>query len=52
MPLEALLAAYNFAKRLKTLLALTPHEYVCKIWMENPNRFERNPTHLTTGLYT
>jgi hypothetical protein len=25
------LAAYNFAKRLKTLRGLTPHEYVCKI---------------------
>jgi hypothetical protein len=30
------LAAYNFAKRLKTLRGLTPHEYVCKIWTEDP----------------
>jgi len=29
------LAAYNFAKRLKT----PPHEYACKIWTENPGRF-------------
>jgi len=33
------LAAYNFAKCLKTLCGLTPHEYVCKIWTENPGRF-------------
>jgi hypothetical protein len=30
------LAAYNFAKRLKTFHGLTPHEYVCKIWTEVP----------------
>ena len=30
------LAAYNFAKRLKTLSGLSPHEYVCKIWTEAP----------------
>jgi transposase InsO family protein len=45
------LAAYNFAKRLKTLAGLTPHEYVCKIWTEAPDRFKINPTHLTSGLY-
>ncbi len=26
------LAAYNFARRLKTLNGLTPYEYVCKVW--------------------
>ena len=36
------LAAYNFAKRLKTLAGLTPHEYVCKIWSGNPERFKLN----------
>ncbi len=25
------LAAYNFARRLKTLGGLTPYEYICKI---------------------
>ena len=45
------LAAYNFAKRLKTLAGLTPHEYVCKIWTENPKRFKIDRTHLTWGLY-
>jgi hypothetical protein len=46
------LAAYNFAKRLKTLRGLTPHEYVCKIWTEHPGRFRLDPIHHTTGLYT
>jgi transposase InsO family protein len=45
------LAAYNFAKRLKTLRGLTPHEYVCKIWTEHPGRFRLDPIHHTTGLY-
>lgn len=25
-------AAYSFARRLKTLSGLTPYEYICKIW--------------------
>lgn len=28
------MAAYNFARRLKTLSGLTPYEYICKIWTE------------------
>ena len=43
------LAAYNFAKCLKTLCGLTPHEYVCKIWTENPGRFRLDSIHHTTG---
>jgi transposase InsO family protein len=46
------LAAYNFAKRLKTLQGLTPHEYVCRIWTEDPARFKADPIHHTPGLYT
>ena len=30
--LAAFLAAYNFAKRLKTLRGLTPYECICKCW--------------------
>ena len=26
------MAAYNFARRLKTLSGLTPYEYIAKIW--------------------
>jgi len=46
------LAAYNFARRLKALRGLTPHEYVCKIWTEDPEKFRLNPSHYTAGLYT
>ena len=50
--LAAFLAAYNFAKQLKTLRGLTPHEYVCKIWRDEPAAFKNDPTQLTSGLYT
>jgi hypothetical protein len=50
--LAAFLAAHNFAKRLKTLRGLTPHEYVCKIWKAEPAVFNKNPIHLTSGLYS
>ena len=50
--LDAFVAAYNFAKRLKTLRGLTPHEFICKTWLEDPGRFRSNPNHLKLGLYT
>jgi len=50
--LAAFLAAYNFAKRLKTLNGLTPYEYICKTWAHEPNRFRDDPAHLTSGLNT
>ena len=50
--LQAFLLAYNHAKRLKTLRGLTPHEFVCAQWQNNPTIFTRGPTHLTLGLYT
>jgi transposase-like protein len=48
--LDAFLAAYNFAKRLKTLRGLTPHEHICKCWTENPDQFRLNPFHHKLGL--
>lgn len=48
--LKTFLAAYNFARRLKTLRGLTPHEYICKRWTENPDQFRLNPFHHTPGL--
>jgi transposase InsO family protein len=33
------LAAYNYARRLKTLSGLTPYEYICKIRTSEPDRF-------------
>ncbi len=41
------LAAYNFARRLKSL---TPYEYLCKLWTQTPNSFTLNPIHQMPGL--
>ena len=46
------LNAYNFAKRLKTLKGLTPYDYICKLWTEQPNRFKFDPIHLMPGPNT
>ena len=46
------MAAYNFARRLKTLGGLTPYEYICKIWTSEPDRFILDPIHLMSGLNT
>jgi transposase InsO family protein len=43
-------AAYNFARRLKTLKGLTPYEYICKLWTKEPNRFNLDPLHHMPGL--
>src|ERR671911_1497202 len=45
-------AAYNFARRLKTLRGLTPYEAICKAWAEEPHRFTLNPLHQLPGLNT
>ena len=50
--LETYLMAYNVARRLKTLQGLTPYEFICQKWHEQPDRFVTNPSHLTLGLYT
>ncbi len=50
--LKTFLAAYNYAKRLKTLKGLTSYEYICKCWTETPDRFRLNPLHHTAGLNT
>jgi transposase InsO family protein len=50
--LDAFLTAYNFAKRLKTLRGLTPYEYICKCWTQNPDQFRLNPFHHKLGLNT
>jgi hypothetical protein len=43
-------AAYNFARRLKTLKGLTPYEFICKSWTNEPERFTLNPIHQMPGL--
>ena len=45
-------AAYNFARRLKTLRGLTPYEAVCKAWTDEPHRFTLNPLLQMPGLNT
>ena len=49
--LQASLLAYNHAKRLKTLRGLTPHEFICAQWKQNPATVTRDPIHRTLGLY-
>lgn len=41
--------ACNYGRRLKTLKALTPFEYICKIWTNEPERFSLNPHHQMPG---
>jgi hypothetical protein len=48
--LQAFLLAYNVAKRRKTLKGLTPDEYICRCWQQEPQRFPMNPHHHTLGL--
>lgn len=42
--------AYNFGRRLKTLKGLTPYEYICKLWANEPQRFRIDPIHHMPGL--
>jgi len=48
--LAQFLAAYNFAKRLKTLRGLTPYEYISRCWQKEPERFRLNPHHHSMRL--
>ena len=50
--LDDFIAAYNFGKRLKTLKGLTPYEYICKVWTNEPERFRVNPIHQMPGSNT
>ena len=43
-------AAYNFARRLKTLKGLTPYEFICNAWTSQPERFTLNPLQQMPGL--
>jgi len=50
--LSNFIAAYNFARRLKTLRGLTPYESICKLWTQEPDRFTLDPIHQMPGLNT
>ena len=45
-------AAYNFARRRKTLKGLTPYESSCALWTKEPQRFKLNPHHLSLRSYS
>lgn len=44
------LAAYNFARSLKTLNGLTPYECICKIRTSEPDRSIIDPINQMLGL--
>ncbi len=46
------MAAYNFARRLKTLSGLIPYEYIVRIWTSEPDRLTVDPIHQMQGLNT
>lgn len=48
--IDDFVTACNFGRRLKTLKGLTPHEFVCKCWTSEPQRFKRDPIHHMPGL--
>ena len=50
--LQLFIDAYNYGRRLKTLIGLTPFEYVARIWTEESNRFNIDPYHHSAGLNT
>jgi transposase-like protein len=48
--LQTFLLAYNHTTRLTVLQGLTPHEFICSQWQNNPAGFDCDPTHLPLGL--
>ena len=46
------IAAYNFDLRLKTFKGLTPYEFICKQWTDEPEFFKIDPIHQMPGLDT
>ncbi len=50
--LAGFMAAYNVARRLKTLEGLTPYEYISRIWTSEQDRSVLNPSNQMPGLNT
>ena len=48
--LDDFVTAYDFGRRLNTLKGLTPYEFICKQWTNEPERFTLNPLHQMPGL--
>jgi len=49
--LQTFMDAYNFARRLKSFKGLTPYEFICKIYQNEPHSFKTNPYQKCTGLH-
>ena len=45
-------SAYNFGRRLKTLKGLTPYEFICNVWVSQPERFIADPLQQMPGPNT
>ena len=43
--LDDFIAAYNFARKLKTFEGITPYEFLCKSFFAEPNRFRLDRIH-------
>ena len=50
--LDDFVSAYNFGQRLKTLKGLTPCQFICQCWTNEPERFTLNPLHQMQRLNT
>jgi transposase InsO family protein len=50
--LQLFIDAYNYGRRLETLIGLTPFEYVARIWTEEPTRFKIALYNHSAGLNT
>ena len=48
--LDDFIDAYNYGRRLKTLKGLTPYEFICKYWTNEPDKFNLDPGHQMPGL--
>ncbi|CAX22791.1 transposase of ISMdi4, IS481 family [Methylorubrum extorquens DM4] len=49
--LQLFVDAYNYGRRLKTLRGLTPYEFICQTWTNEPERFRLDPSHHLLGPY-
>ncbi len=48
--LSDFLDAYKHAPHVKILSALTPYEFICTKWIQEPEIFKQDPCHQMPGL--
>ncbi|MCU9850088.1 hypothetical protein OEZ60_19000 [Defluviimonas sp. WL0024] len=46
------MAAYTFARKLKTLSGLAAYQCNCRVWISDPDGFIVDPIHQVPGLDT